>query len=130
MPVDVSMIALGMVETRGLIGAIEAADAMVKAANVTLISALSPPRMRGRLVSIFALFYWGMLPVGSAVLGFIAEPTSARFAVLLGGIALGTAAFVVWRIRPQIATLAITRDGVTLTGDLAGSGVEPVERAA
>ena len=32
-----SQIALGMVETRGLVGAIEAADAMVKAANVTLI---------------------------------------------------------------------------------------------
>ncbi len=30
--------ALGMIETRGLIGAIEAADAMVKAANVTLTS--------------------------------------------------------------------------------------------
>jgi len=29
--------ALGMVETRGLIGSIEAADAMVKAANVRLI---------------------------------------------------------------------------------------------
>ena len=29
--------ALGMVETRGLIGAIEAADSMVKAANVHLI---------------------------------------------------------------------------------------------
>ena len=29
--------ALGMVETRGLVGAIEAADAMVKAANVMLI---------------------------------------------------------------------------------------------
>jgi len=28
--------ALGMVETNGLVGAIEAADAMVKAANVTL----------------------------------------------------------------------------------------------
>jgi ethanolamine utilization protein EutM len=37
MPVDVAMIALGMVETKGLVGAIEAADAMVKAANVTLI---------------------------------------------------------------------------------------------
>src|SRR3981081_3887686 len=37
MPVDAAMIALGMVETKGLIGAIEAADAMVKAANVTLI---------------------------------------------------------------------------------------------
>lgn len=29
--------ALGMVETRGLVGAVEAADAMVKAANVTLV---------------------------------------------------------------------------------------------
>ncbi|MDR1308316.1 MAG: BMC domain-containing protein [Deltaproteobacteria bacterium] len=28
--------ALGLIETRGLVGAIEAADAMVKAANVTL----------------------------------------------------------------------------------------------
>ncbi len=34
---DVNMIALGMVETKGLIGSIEAADAMVKAANVKLI---------------------------------------------------------------------------------------------
>ncbi|MSR74739.1 MAG: BMC domain-containing protein [Planctomycetes bacterium] len=32
-----SKIALGMIETRGLIGSIEAADAMVKAAQVTLI---------------------------------------------------------------------------------------------
>lgn len=34
---DVQFIALGMVETKGLVGAVEAADAMVKAANVTLI---------------------------------------------------------------------------------------------
>ena len=34
---NVQMIALGMVETRGLVGSIEAADAMVKAANVKLI---------------------------------------------------------------------------------------------
>ena len=32
-----TMEALGMIETKGLIGSIEAADAMVKAANVTLI---------------------------------------------------------------------------------------------
>ncbi len=34
---DTSLIALGMVETKGLVGAIEAADAMVKSANVELI---------------------------------------------------------------------------------------------
>lgn len=32
-----NMQALGMVETKGLVGSVEAADAMVKAANVTLI---------------------------------------------------------------------------------------------
>jgi len=37
MTVESSLIALGMVETRGLVGAVEAADAMVKAANVVLI---------------------------------------------------------------------------------------------
>ena len=37
MAFDISLIALGMVETKGLVGAVEAADAMVKAANVVLI---------------------------------------------------------------------------------------------
>ena len=37
MALDPALIALGMVETKGLVGAIEAADAMVKAANVVLI---------------------------------------------------------------------------------------------
>jgi ethanolamine utilization protein EutM len=32
-----SLEALGMVETKGLVGAVEAADAMVKAANVILV---------------------------------------------------------------------------------------------
>ena len=32
-----SMIALGLIETKGLVGAIEAADAMCKAAKVTLL---------------------------------------------------------------------------------------------
>ena len=34
---DIQLTALGMIETKGLVGAIEAADAMVKAANVRLI---------------------------------------------------------------------------------------------
>mgnify|MGYP003380138856 FL=1 len=34
---EIAMTALGMIETKGLVSAIEAADAMVKAANVTLI---------------------------------------------------------------------------------------------
>lgn len=37
MAVSPTLIALGLVETKGLVGSIEAADAMVKAANVRLI---------------------------------------------------------------------------------------------
>lgn len=37
MATNPELIALGMVETKGLVGSIEAADAMVKAANVILI---------------------------------------------------------------------------------------------
>ncbi|MCB2185590.1 MAG: BMC domain-containing protein [Deltaproteobacteria bacterium] len=42
--------ALGMVETRGLVGAIEAADAMVKAANVKMVGQV---KVGGGLVAIF-----------------------------------------------------------------------------
>jgi ethanolamine utilization protein EutM len=41
--------ALGMVETRGFIGAVEAADAMVKAANVTLVGKV---QVGGGLVTV------------------------------------------------------------------------------
>ena len=44
------MEALGMVETRGLVAAIEAADAMVKAADVRLIHV--EKRLGGRLVTV------------------------------------------------------------------------------
>lgn len=42
--------ALGMIETRGLVGAVEAADAMVKAANVRLIG---KERIGGGYVTVF-----------------------------------------------------------------------------
>lgn len=35
--VNSTALALGLIETRGLVGAIEAADSMVKAANVSLV---------------------------------------------------------------------------------------------
>ncbi|MEW5724552.1 MAG: BMC domain-containing protein [Thermodesulfobacteriota bacterium] len=42
--------ALGMVETKGLVGAIEAADAMVKAANVKMVG---KEHVGGGLVTVF-----------------------------------------------------------------------------
>ena len=41
--------ALGMIETKGLVGAVEAADAMMKAANVTLVGKVN---VGGGLVTV------------------------------------------------------------------------------
>ena len=43
--------AIGMIETKGYIGSIEASDAMVKAANVTLIKTIP---IGGGLITVFA----------------------------------------------------------------------------
>ena len=43
--------ALGMIETRGYIGSVEASDAMVKAANVTLVRTI---QIGGGLITVLA----------------------------------------------------------------------------
>src|SRR5512147_2183817 len=43
--------ALGMIETKGYVGAVEASDAMVKAANVTLVKTIA---IGGGLITVMA----------------------------------------------------------------------------
>jgi ethanolamine utilization protein EutM len=60
--------ALGLIETRGLVGAIEAADAMVKAANVRLVGR---EQIGGGLVTV-------MVDAGAAAAGKIGEIVSVH----------------------------------------------------
>lgn len=69
--------ALGMVETRGLVGAIEAADAMSKAANVRLVgyekigSGLVTVMVRGDVGAVKAA-----VDAGAAAAGHVGEVVS------------------------------------------------------
>jgi ethanolamine utilization protein EutM len=73
------MQALGMIETKGLVGAIEAADAMVKAANVTLIgreqigSGLVTVMVRGDVAAVKAA-----TDAGAAAAGRVGELVSVH----------------------------------------------------
>ncbi len=71
--------ALGMIETRGLVGAIEAADAMVKAANVVLIG---KEKSGGGLVTVMVRGDVGAVKAateaGSAAAGRIGELISSH----------------------------------------------------
>ena len=71
--------ALGMIETKGLVAAIEAADAMVKAANVTLSGKV---HVGGGLVSVFVRGDVGAVKAatdaGAAAAGRIGELVSVH----------------------------------------------------
>ena len=99
------------------------------AASVTLIHALAPARMRGRMVSLFATVYWGMMPVGSLLVGVVAQATTARIAISMCGVGLAAAAALAVVVRPQILTLAVARDGRSVSGDLEGSGASALSEA-
>jgi MFS family permease len=95
-------------------------------ASLTLVQALAPPALRGRLTSVFSLLYWGLMPIGGLLGGLSAQAFSARTTMLVAGMGLlilGTLASI---RRPQVLTLAVSRDGLRMRGDLAGTGlVEP-----
>ncbi|MDR0486364.1 MAG: BMC domain-containing protein [Elusimicrobiota bacterium] len=71
--------ALGMIETKGLVAAIEAADAMVKAANVSLTGKV---HVGGGLVSVFVRGDVGAVKAatdaGAAAAGRIGELVSVH----------------------------------------------------
>lgn len=72
----------------------------ITAANAS-IQVSTPPQMRGRVMSIYFLFYLGVTPIGAPAIGWIAEHVGARWSVGIGGIgsALISAFAIVWAWR-------------------------------
>ena len=71
--------ALGMIETRGYVGSVEASDAMAKAANVTLVKTVS---IGGGLITVFCMGDVGSVKAavdaGSKAAGKVGELISSH----------------------------------------------------
>ena len=52
----------------------------------TLLQLLVPARLRGRVMSLYILTSWGLIPVGNVVAGFVAERSSPTVALVVGGL--------------------------------------------
>jgi MFS family permease len=104
------------------IGVAQGGFAIYGSSSLSLVQSLSPPRLRGRVTSLFTLLYWGLLPFGALAGGLIAERSSALVAVTLAGSAVLFCGAVLFVVRPQVATLRIDRVAGTVTGRLEGSG--------
>jgi MFS family permease len=66
---------------------------IVSGANA-VVQLRAAPAMRGRVLALLSVVFLGSTPIGSPVVGFVAETLGPRFAVALGGIA--TALVVAW----------------------------------
>jgi MFS family permease len=79
-------------------------SAFYQATNNTLLQTSVPDQLRGRVISAYILT-WGMMPLGTLPLGWLADSTGAPFAVALAGslVVLFSLA-VTWRL-PQMRAL-------------------------
>jgi predicted MFS family arabinose efflux permease len=89
------------------------------AASLTLIQALAPAAVRGRLTALFALLYWGLMPIGGLLGGIVAQATSAQTAFALAGVAILTTGLAAAILRRQLVTLRVDRDGTTFADGIA-----------
>ncbi|HSZ35277.1 MAG TPA: MFS transporter [Puia sp.] len=55
-------------------------------ASITLIQMEAAPNMRGRVMSFIAMGFFGMLPLGSLLVGFISQKISAPLTMLIQGL--------------------------------------------
>jgi MFS family permease len=114
LPLPITMVAVGFVGAGFVIYA---------SSSLTLVQALAPPALRGRLTSVFSLLYWGLMPIGGLLGGLVAQAFSARTAFLGAGIGLVALGVIASIVRPQVRTLGVSRDGLQMRGDLSGTGV-------
>jgi MFS family permease len=68
----------------------------------TLIQAMVPDQLRGRVMSLYSMMFLGMSPLGSLVAGAIAQHIGAPITVALGGLASLAGAAVFARTWPSM----------------------------
>ena len=99
----------------------------------TLIQSMVPDHLRGRVMSIYAMTFMGMAPIGSLISGTLAHHITAPYTVMLGGaacVAGGIAfGFVLPSIRPAARKLIVAQqvEAAMPVGQATGSIAIPEE---
>jgi len=71
----------------------------------TLLQAIVPDELRGRVMGVYAFTFLGMAPFGALQAGWLAEHLGAPVAVVLGGLVCVLASHVIWRKVPEVPEL-------------------------
>jgi MFS family permease len=92
-------------------------------ASNTLIQAMVPDQLRGRMMSLYAMMFLGMTPFGSLLAGFLADHIGAPKTVALGGFVSCIGGLVFLRRWP--AMRAPARDLIAAQGMMAQPTAQP-----
>ena len=68
------------------------------ASSNTLIQAMVPDRLRGRVMAVYSMMFMGMAPIGAILAGALAHKFSAQLSVAVGGL-LAIAAAITFGLR-------------------------------
>jgi MFS family permease len=68
----------------------------------TLVQAMVPDRLRGRIMAVYAMMFMGMAPLGALLSGEVADHIGAQWTVALGGALTVAGAIVFARHLPKI----------------------------
>jgi MFS family permease len=74
------------------------------ASSNTLIQAMVPDQLRGRVIAVYSMMFMGMMPVGGLLGGFLANRLGAPLTVIAGGVVCIAGAVVFGLRLPMIRT--------------------------
>jgi len=92
-------------------------------ASNTLIQAMVPDHLRGRVMAVYSMMFMGMAPIGSLYAGAAAHAIGAPKTVAIGGVVCLFASAMFWRRLPAIRT-----EARALILQQAMAGGEPAEQ--
>jgi MFS family permease len=72
----------------------------------TLIQAMVPDQLRGRVMSLYSMMFLGMAPLGSLLAGYVANYIGAPRTVAIGGLASFAAGAIFMRRWPAMRVSA------------------------
>jgi sorbitol-specific phosphotransferase system component IIBC len=94
---------------------------MISGAN-TVVQLRAAPPMRGRVLALLTVVFLGSTPIGSPIIGAVAELTDVRVALLLGSVATGLV--TAWTAR-QMRAMRQASEARPASDDRVGTCVEP-----
>ena len=95
-------------QTAALVTMLVTGFAFVFVANLgnTLVQHLAPDHLRGRVMGVYSLFFFGLMPVGALLIGLAARRVGEPAAVVASTVIGLAVAGVVWIVAPEVRQTA------------------------